>query len=259
MTLIIAHRGFSSRQPEATRAAYLEAIAWARAEGVELGLECDVQFSADDELICLHDLTLDRTSDGSGPAYERSLPELRLLNFAAGRVDDPTFDQRALITLRELLCMVAAARADGVPLRVVIETKHPNPRGFEVEQRVADLLEMYGWHEPGSPIRLVSFEVGALCEFGRLLPGLERTFILQHTFGPWADGSLPAGVTAVAAELRLLQDHPDYLERARSRGHEIHAWTANDPADIAWCFDHDVTSVTTNWPDRVLAALRARG
>jgi glycerophosphoryl diester phosphodiesterase len=259
MTLIIAHRGFCSRQPEATRAAYLEAIAWARSERVELGLECDVQFSADDELICLHDLNLNRTSDASGPAYERSLAELRTLNFAAGRLEDPTSDQRALITLRELLCMVAAARADGVAVSTVIETKHPNPRGFEVEQRVADLLHTYGWDEAGAPVRLVSFDVDAMGEFGRLLPGLDRTFILQHTFGRWADGELPAGVRAVAPELRLLKERPEYLEEARSRGHEIHAWTANEPADIAWCLDHDVASITSNYPDRVLAEVRARG
>ena len=51
-----------------TKAAYQAAIEWAYETEIPLGLECDVHFSADDELICLHDLTLDRTSTSSGRA-----------------------------------------------------------------------------------------------------------------------------------------------------------------------------------------------
>jgi glycerophosphoryl diester phosphodiesterase len=75
--VLIAHRGFSSRHPEMTRAAYQAAIEWSYQTEIPLGLECDVHFSADDELVCLHDLTLDRTSTSSGPAYERSVSELK--------------------------------------------------------------------------------------------------------------------------------------------------------------------------------------
>ena len=48
--VLIAHRGFSSRHPEMTRAAYQAAIEWAYMTEIPLGLECDVHFSADDEL-----------------------------------------------------------------------------------------------------------------------------------------------------------------------------------------------------------------
>ena len=52
-----------------TRAAYREAIDWSAASGIELGLECDVHFSADDQLICLHDLKVDRTATSTGYAF----------------------------------------------------------------------------------------------------------------------------------------------------------------------------------------------
>ena len=71
--LIVAHRGFSGRQPEMTRAAYRAAIDWSAKTGIELGLECDVHFSADDQLICLHDLSVKRTSTQPrpGPRHDR--------------------------------------------------------------------------------------------------------------------------------------------------------------------------------------------
>ena len=51
-----------------TPAAVEAAIEWSLETGIPLGLECDVHFSSDDELVCLHDLTLDRTSTTSGRA-----------------------------------------------------------------------------------------------------------------------------------------------------------------------------------------------
>src|SRR2546423_153682 len=56
--LIIAHRGDSAHAPENTLAAFRGA----RLAGAEW-IELDVQATADGVLICLHDLTLDRTTD----------------------------------------------------------------------------------------------------------------------------------------------------------------------------------------------------
>ena len=98
--VLIAHRGFSSRHPEMTRAAYQAAIDWASDTGIALGLECDVHFSADDELVCLHDLTLDRTSTSTGRAYQRTVAELKQLDFGSRKVLDPQPEQRELMTLR---------------------------------------------------------------------------------------------------------------------------------------------------------------
>ena len=158
--VLVAHRGFSSRHPEMTRAAYQAAIEWAYQTEIPLGLECDVHFSADDELICLHDLTVDRTSTGSGPAYQRTVAELKLVDFGSRSVHDPEPEQRELVTLRELMMMVRDARGDHVPVSLVVETKHPNDRGREVEERVAAMLAEFGWNQPGAPVRLLSFSDG---------------------------------------------------------------------------------------------------
>ena len=162
--MIYAHRGYSAREPEMTRAAYLAAIAWAERTGSPLGLECDVHFSADGQLICLHDLTVDRTSPDTGAAYDRTVAELQTLDFGSWKRRRPSVDQRTLITLAELLELTAAARARGVDVSLAIETKHPNPRTTAVEDGVAALLEPYGWTAPGAPVRIISF----------FLPGLER-------------------------------------------------------------------------------------
>jgi glycerophosphoryl diester phosphodiesterase len=253
--VLIAHRGFSSLHPEMTRAAYQAAIEWSYQTEIPLGLECDVHFSADDELVCLHDLTLDRTSTSSGPAYQRTVSELKLLDFGSRSVPDPEPEQRELVTLRDLMIMVRDARQDHVPVSLVIETKHPNDRGREVEERVAAMLAEFGWIQPDAPVRLTSFSVKAIRRFGWLLPGLERTLLIEDDLGKWRDGKLPDGVRVVGPDLVLIKEDPDFVNRSLQRGHEVHVWTVNEPDDVIFCRDLGVTGFTTDYPDRVAAIL----
>ncbi len=255
MSLIIAHRGFSSREPEMTRAAYAAAISWAAEHDVPLALECDVSFSADHELICLHDLTVDRTSDRTGRAYDLTVAALKELDFGSWKVADPLPDQRELVTLRELMVMVRDARRAGTPVSLVIETKHPSGRGRELEARVAALLAEFGWDRPGSPVRLLSFSVKAIKRFGWLLPALERTLLVEDDLGKWRKGKLPDGVRVVGPDLLLLRDDPEFVARARKRGHEVHVWTVNEPDDIRFCRDLGVAGFTTDYPERVAEIL----
>ncbi len=75
---MIAHRGFSSRAPENTIAAFDLAID-AGFDNIEL----DVHLSADGVPVVIHDDALDRTTDGSGQVSSLTLPELRALDAGA--------------------------------------------------------------------------------------------------------------------------------------------------------------------------------
>jgi glycerophosphoryl diester phosphodiesterase len=73
--LVIAHRGHSIEVPENTMEAYRRAI--------DLGtgmIECDVNRTRDDELVMIHDWTLDRTTNGGGPVRDLTLEEVRALD-----------------------------------------------------------------------------------------------------------------------------------------------------------------------------------
>lgn len=252
---IFAHRGFSSRHPEMTVAAYRAAIAFARDQEIELGLECDVHFSADDELICLHDLVLDRTGSTGGPAFELTVGELKQVDFGSWFTDDPTPDEQRLVTLAEVLDLVAEGCASGADVTLNLETKHPNPRGADTEDRVLKMLTERGWDGPDSPIQLITFDLDALHRFGRLMPNLTRTLLIEIDLGEWRDGTLPDGVKIAGPDVRLLRADPDYVARARSHGNEVHPWTVNKYEDIEFCLDLGVTGFTTDFPDRVLEVL----
>ena len=253
---IFAHRGFSGRHPESTHGAYRAAIAYAEQHDLELGLECDVHFSADDQLICLHDLDLDRTSDTTGPAFDRTVEELRAVDFGSWFTTDPAPEDRRVTTLVELLDMIGEARDRGVRITLNLETKHPNPRGLEVEERVAQLLTDRGWTGPASPIRLITFFNGSLELMGRLLPDLRRTFLISD-LSRAGDGTLPDGVAIVGPDLERVREDPDWAGRMIAAGNQVHAWTVNTAEDVRFCLDLGVTGFTTDFPDIVAETLRA--
>ena len=259
MVKIYAHRGYAAHQPEMTRAAYRAAIDWAERTGQPLGLECDVHFSGDGQLICLHDLSVDRTSTSQGTAYERSVAELQDLDFGSWKVSRPSVEQRTLVTLAELIELTAQARGRGVDVTLAIETKHPNPRGTEVEDGVASLLRPYGWTAAGSPVRIISFSLPGLARAAEVLPDLPRTLLVERDLGEWTDGHLPAGIEAVSPDYVLLRRDPGYIDRVLDRGHQVHVWTVNKARDVTWCLRRGVSGITTDDPAVAAGALARWG
>lgn len=76
--MVIAHRGMMEIAPENT----LPGFMWAINNGY-WGLECDIQRTQDGSWVLIHDTTVDRTSTGTGPVAERSLAQLRALDFGS--------------------------------------------------------------------------------------------------------------------------------------------------------------------------------
>jgi len=71
---VAAHRGWSEKYPENTMTAFRKAI--------EIGvdqIETDIRITKDGELVCIHDETVDRTTNGSGRVCDFTLAELREL------------------------------------------------------------------------------------------------------------------------------------------------------------------------------------
>ena len=68
---IFAHRGYSKKYPENT------CIAFQKAANLDIfGVEFDVQQTADQQLVVIHDETIDRTSTGTDFVKDMTLAEL---------------------------------------------------------------------------------------------------------------------------------------------------------------------------------------
>jgi glycerophosphoryl diester phosphodiesterase len=92
---IFAHRGASAYAPENTLAAFELAI-HQKADAIEL----DVKLSSDDQVVVIHDQTVDRTTNGTGRVND--LPLAALLELDAGSHFDIAYKGESIPTLSQV-------------------------------------------------------------------------------------------------------------------------------------------------------------
>lgn len=108
---LINHRGLSPGFPENTLAAFENSIAM----GVD-AIEIDLRATADGEVVVLHDDTVDRTTDGTGPVSHMTLAEVKALD--AGSYLSPAFAGERIPTYAETLDAV-----DGTGVMLLLDIK----------------------------------------------------------------------------------------------------------------------------------------
>ncbi|WP_073951709.1 glycerophosphodiester phosphodiesterase, partial [Streptomyces kebangsaanensis] len=263
---VVAHRGASEAAPEHTLAAYRKAIE----DGAD-ALECDVRLTADGHLVCVHDRRVNRTSNGRGAVSALELADLAALDFGSGRTrafwrgrdEEPDWEVRpedpedtSVLTLERLLELVADA---GRRVELAVETKHPTRWAGQVEERLLTLLKRFGLDAPASaeesPVRVMSFSARSLHRVRAASPALPTVYLMQFVSPRLRDGRLPAGVRIAGPSIRIVRNHPAYVERLKRAGHHVHVWTVNDSEDVDLCAGLGVDAIITNRPRAVLHRL----
>lgn len=103
---IVAHRGLLLDAPENTLANFTACL------NLRIGFEFDVRRSRDGVLICLHDATLDRTTNGRGPCSDFTLAELQRLD--AGSWFSEAYRGETIPTIDALFQLIAAHKVVGL-------------------------------------------------------------------------------------------------------------------------------------------------
>lgn len=247
---IVAHRGASAQRAEHTLAAYELALD----EGAD-GLECDVRLTSDGHLVCIHDRTIDRTSDGTGIVGEMPLDEIRRHDFAAGTHDPAPASVLELPTLLELALDQERA------VKVFIETKHPVRFGGLVEARVLETLERYGLASPASSSHaravVISFSPAAVWRVRRAAPLLPTVLLGESSHYLGGGAARTVGATAVGPSIQRLRADPELVDRAAAAGRATYCWTVDDPEDVRLCRELGVGWIATNMPGRVRRLLES--
>lgn len=257
---VVAHRGASHHEPEHTLEAYERAID----EGAD-ALECDVRLTADGHLVCVHDRTARRTSNGSGAISALELARLEELDWGSWKArvgsDDVELAYRnasQILTLRKLLrtTLDAGRRVD-----LAIETKHPSRHLGKVEAELARVLGEFGL-DTVSPertnVRVMSFALPAVQRMTRLAPQVPLAWLMEGVMPQRIRGGrLPEGISIAAISVGMLRRNPGIVAEQHARGHEVHVWTVDEPDDVLRCLRGGVDAIITNKPREVLAAREA--
>ncbi|MGU7815370.1 glycerophosphodiester phosphodiesterase [Burkholderia sp. AW49-1] len=234
---VVAHRGGGTLAPENTLAAF--------DEGARRGhrmVEFDAKLSADDVSFLLHDDTVDRTSNGSGPAAGMRYAALAALD--AGAWFDARFAGERMPTLE-----AAAARCIAHGLAANVEIKPCAGRERDTGRRVAADAAAY-WHGAAVPPLLSSFSFDALQQARTSAPALPRGMLYEAVPDDWHAQVVGAlGCVSLHASHKAL-DEP--LVRAiKAAGLRILVYTVNDLARARELVRWGVDAVCTDRIDLI--------
>jgi len=231
--LIIAHRGASAHAPENTLAAFNMALDMG-ADGIEL----DVMLSQDQELVVMHDDTVDRTTNGSGRVKEFSYRTLKDLD--AGKAFAERFSGEHVPTLTEVFEQL------GGKLLINVELKNYASPFDDLTYKVIDLVES---NKLADSVILSSFNPLNLSRAFRRNPAIKRGLL---TF-PKALGSLLRGPVGRLFPYNAL--HPYFsdvnkrmIDHMHNLGRQVNVWTVDDPVEIRLLSQMGVDMIICNDP-----------
>ena len=231
MTQIWGHRGASADAPENT----LPAFALALGQGAD-GIELDVQMTRDDELVVIHDETLERTTDGHGWVADHSLASLRSLDASAGWAG---FGGTHIPLLAEVLELIKDSDAVAN-----VELKTDTIRYHGIEERVLDVVAASGVGERVIFSSFNHYTLRNLRKLGATQP--MGALVSDRLFKPWrylltleAEALHPSVGAATAKPVR----------KCHERGQRVHVWTADKPKDINRLLRLGVDAIITNVPE----------
>lgn len=228
--LNIAHRGASSLAPENTIIAF-EKAAELQVDAVEM----DIRLSKDQQIVVIHDDTVERTTDGRGHVSDLTLAELK--NLDAGGWFGDEFRGTKIPTLEE----------------VIATLKNKTMLWVEVKQQGMEekLLKLLYDYNVTHSVVVISFILPALSKIRRLHPqiatgalfgirgGAKR--ITQHALSHYADiVNIPKGKVT----RKIIND-------AHLHGLTVGAWTVNKEKEMRKLIALGVDAITTDYPQRL--------
>jgi glycerophosphoryl diester phosphodiesterase len=236
--MIIGHRGARGEAPENT----LTGFKHLQQLGIQ-DVELDIRLSKDNELVVIHDETLDRTCHAAGPVNAYSATELADLDATKAFKNWP--------------------EASGVPtLKRVIEL-WPQLRSMQMEVKTTQvahlpiiahqLAELIQQHQLQQQAVVTSMDTRFLSLMAALHPGIARGFIAQRFIRDPVAMATRLGCSYLV--LNWLACTPNRLSLAHQSEMHVSVWTVNHPIAAARLARMGVDSLITDFPTRLLGAL----
>ncbi|MFW6362268.1 MAG: glycerophosphodiester phosphodiesterase [Spirochaeta sp.] len=267
MPRVIAHQGGAQEVPSQTNLAF----EYAASIGVDV-FELDVVLTADDQLAVIHDLTVDRTTDGSGLVADMTYEEIRALDAGYGLLDssgrvirdpsqNPFIGRGAYIpSLQELF-----QRYPEQPM--LIEIKDTGERGRRAAEVFWKLVQEY---QRAETVVAASFSALPLKHLHRISDGvLLQSAAADHVLRFYAlhllrlhalNSALPFQVLNLPSAWDVGPFTVDLLsgslrEDIRNRGMALHYWTINDEDEMRDLIAMGVDGIITDRPSLLIAII----
>jgi len=235
--IIIAHRGASAYAPENTISAFEKAI-----EMKALIIETDVHQTKDSMVVIMHDLSVDRTTNGKGLIKDISSSDFKQLSIKQQKTilkENPPTLEEAIIAINGRC-------------KLLIELKKGNSYYPNIEKHIVDLISKYNAQNWISTIH--SFEKEPLINFAKRdssinlqklivfnLPLVSFNFdkhFNKDDFKNWEG----VNVYYKFCSKRV-------IKKIHKLGKTVYVWTVNKPRKARKLAKRGVDGIITNKPD----------
>lgn len=243
MVAVYGHRGAKGEAPENTLAGFAYAL------GLGLSaLELDVRLSADEQLVVIHDDTVERTTDGTGRVGDLTVEQLRRLDARGPHASWP--EPVGVPTLADVLKEFGATQH----LVLQVEIKRDAPE--RLERVCAAVARSIHDHAFGERAVVASFVPAALEIMRSVAPGLPRAFITMEDPSGSIDTALRLGCSDIDLQRPIVS--PEAVHKAHARGLGVMGWQGNTAADLEHLLTCGVDKLTTDVPSVALRFLSER-
>lgn len=237
---VIGHRGAQGYAPENTMPSFRKALEM----HVDL-IELDVHITGDDRVVVLHDESLERTTGLPRMVGDLTWEELSRLD--AGSWFGDEFAGTRIPLLEEVLRWARGKT------RLVVEIKHGQPRCDRLVEKTVELIKSYRMEDA---VEVISFDHRLVRMVKELAPEISAGILYV---------AILADPVAAARAAHADALHPLYLfldeatiREAHRAGLAVSTWVVNEPEVALKLASWGVDSIASDYPDRIIEALRAR-
>ncbi|MEL1242549.1 glycerophosphodiester phosphodiesterase [Flavobacterium flavipallidum] len=222
----IGHRGAKGYEPENTLKSFQKAI------DLDVdGIELDVHLSADNELMVIHDETIDRTTDGKGLVSKYTRKELQ--NFTIE-------NQYHIPTLTEVFELVNKKCFINIELKA-----------FGTATKTAALIEKYisekNWNY--SHFIISSFNWDLLTEIRAINSKIPIAVLTETDIEQALAFAKKIQAKAINPDFQLLDLNT--VQEIQKLEFDVIPWTVNEPNDIKQIKSFNVNGIISDFPDRI--------
>ncbi len=240
---LTGHRGAAGFAPENTLSSIKKALEFNTDR-----IEVDVRQTKDNVVVCIHDKTINRTTNGNGAVNELSFNDLR--KFDAGSKFSKKFKNEKVPTLEEAIQLINGKS------KLVVEIKDGNELYPEIEKRVVNIINK---HNAKDWVLVHSFNDSVLLRINKLDSEIILHKLLIADFPIFYliyDGKFR--VTNLDF-YNFVDEFSCYypfttrrlIKKVHSLGKKINVWTVDDSISINRLINLGVDGIITDYPNFV--------
>lgn len=239
----VSHRGASAYAPEHTIAAY------------DMGekmhgdyIELDLQMTKDGHLIAMHDVTLDRTTDGTGSVKDYTLNEIKQLDAGSWFNEKYPYASKAEYEGLKVPTLEEVFKKFGKNNSYYIETKSPDVYPG-MEKELLRLVEKYKINK--DKLLVQSFSPQSLKVMNELDPTIKLVQLISYKANAEITNEEIMEIKQYAMGIGPNHTYlnEEYVQKVVNSGLELHPYTVNDKERMKQLINWGVTGMFTNHPD----------